>query len=144
MSEERNIDPFSILILVLSVIAIVTELIGPFAGFYLGGSEYRYSCLDCGYYTTVDLILQYVIIILFVLQIVIALNELLPNKFIPIDITKFGIYLAILSWVFAIIGLASFGIAYMAFDWWPELGFYGMVVGGLLNTILFFLQQRNK
>ena len=144
MSEERNIDPFSILILVLSVIAIVTELIGPFAGFYLGGGYYRWSCLDCGYSTPLDYALQIIIIILFVIQIVIALNELLPKPFIPMDVTKFGIYLALLSWVFAIIGLASFGIAYMAFEWWPELGFYGMVVGGVLNTILFFLQQRNK
>jgi len=34
MSEERNIDPFSLLILVLSIVAIITEIIGPFAGFY--------------------------------------------------------------------------------------------------------------
>ena len=144
MSEERNIDPFSLLILVLSIIAIVTEIIGPFAGFFLGGYSYRYSCLDCGYSTTVDLILQYLIIILFVIQIIIALNELLPNKFIPMDVTKYGMYLAILTFIFAIIGLASFGIAYGSFEWWPELGFYGIVVGSLLNAILFFLQQRNK
>ena len=144
MSEERSIDPFSILILVLSVIAIVTEIIGPFAGFYLGGGNYRYSCLDCEYSTGLDYALQFIIIILFVIQIIIALNELLSTKFIPMDITKYGMYIAILSWVFAIIGLASFGITYAFYEWWPELGFYGLLVGGLLNTILFFLQQRNK
>jgi len=144
MSEERNIDPFSLLILVLSIIAIVTELIGPFAGFYLGGYGNRYSCLNCEYSTGVDLILQYIILILFVIQIIIALNELLPNKFIILDVTKYGMYLAILTWIFAIIGLASFGITYSSNEWWPELGFYGTVVGGVLNTILFFLQQRNK
>ena len=58
MSEQRNIDPFSLMILVLSVIAIITEIIGPFAGFYLGGYGNRYSCLDCGYSTGVDLALQ--------------------------------------------------------------------------------------
>jgi len=144
MSEERSIDPFSLLILVLSIIAIVTEIIGPFAGFYLGGGNYRYSCLDCGYSTGIDLILQYIILILLVIQIVIALNELLPSKFIPLDVTKYGMYLSILTWIFAIIGLASFGIAYGDYEWWPELGFYGIVVGGLLNTILFFLKERNK
>jgi uncharacterized Tic20 family protein len=144
MSEERNIDAFSILILVLSVIAIVMEIIGPFAGFYLGGSEYRWSCLDCEYSTSLDYTLQIIIIILFVIQIIIALNELLPNKFIPMDVTKFGVYIAILTWVFALIGLASFGITYAFYEWWPDLGFYGIVVGGILNTILFFLQQRNK
>jgi len=144
MSEERNIDPFSLLILVLSIIAIVTELIGPFAGFYLGGSSYRWSCLDCEYSTGVDLILQYIILILLVIQVIIALNELLPKKFIPLEVNKYGMYLAILTWIFAIIGLASFGITYGNYEWWPELGFYGIVVGGLLNTILFFLKERNK
>ena len=144
MSEERNIDPFSLLILVLSIIAIVTEIIGPFAGFYLGGSEYRWSCLDCEYSTGVDIILQYIILILLVFQIIIALNELVPNKFIPLDVNKYGMYLAIITWIFAIIGLASFGINYSVYEWWPELGFYGIVVGGLLNTILFFLKERNK
>jgi len=79
-----------------------------------------------------------------VIQIIIALNELLPNKFIPKDVTKYGMHLAILTWILAIIGLASFGITYSLYEWWPELGFYGTVVGGVLNTILFFLQQRNK
>ncbi len=144
MSEERNIDPFSLLILVLSIIAIITEIIGPFASFFLGGYSYRYSCLNCEYSTPVDFILQYLILILFVIQIIIALNELLPNKFIPLDVTKYGMYLAILTWIFAIIGLASFGITYGVYEWWPELGFYGTVVGGVLNTILFFLYQKNK
>jgi Na+-transporting NADH:ubiquinone oxidoreductase subunit NqrE len=144
MSEERNIDPFSLLILVLSIIAIITEIIGPFAGFYYSGYGNRFSCLYCEYYSFVDLILQYLILILFAIQIIIALNELLPNKFIPKDVTKYGMYLAILTWIFAIIGLASFGITYSSNEWWPELGFYGTVVGGVLNTILFFLYQKNK
>ena len=144
MSEERNIDPFSLLILVLSIIAIVTEIIGPFAGFYYSGYGNRFSCLDCEYSTGVDIILQYIILILLVFQIIIALNELVPNKFIPLDVNKYGMYLAILTWIFAIIGLASFGITYGAYEWWPGLGFYGTVVGGILNTILFFLYQKNK
>jgi hypothetical protein len=144
MSDETKIDPFSLFILILSVIAIVMELIGPFAGFYLGGYGSRYSCLGCSYSTGVDLALQILVIILFVLQIVIALNELLPNKFLPFDIAKYGMYIAITCIVFTIIGLAAFGITYSWYDWWPELGFYGLVVGGILNTILFFLKQRIK
>ncbi len=144
MSEERNIDPFLLFILILSVIAIILEIIGPFAGFYLGGYGNRYSCLGCGYSTGVDLALQIIVLILFVIQIVIALNELLPNKFIPMDVIKYGMYIAITSIAFTVIGLAAFGIAYSWYEWWPELGFYGLVIGGVLNTILFFLRQRNK
>ena len=144
MPEERNIDPFSLMILVLSIIAVITVIIGPFASFFYGGYGYRNSCLNCEYSTPVDLILQYLILTLFGIQIIIALNELLPNKFIPKDVTKYGMHLATLTWIFAIIGLTSFGITYSSYEWWPELGFYGTVVGGVLNTILFFLQQRNK
>jgi hypothetical protein len=144
MSSERNIDFFSGLILILSIIALVTLLIGPFAGFYLGAGNYRYSCLNCEYWTIGDLISQILIIALLILQIIIALNELLPNKFISRDLTNIGLSFALLTFFFSLIGLISFGVAYSDYEWWPELGFYGTVVGGLLNTILFYLKKRNK
>jgi hypothetical protein len=144
MSSERNIDLFSGFVLILSIIALIMLFIGPFAGFYLGGGNYRYSCLDCEYSTILDFISQIIIIALFILQIIIALNELLPSKFISKDMTRIGLYLAILTFVFALIGLSSFGIEYASYEWWPELGFWGAIVGGLLNSILFFLKQKNK
>ena len=143
MSEERNIDVFSALILIFSILAIILEIIGPFAYFYLGGGNYRYSCLDCEYSTGLDYTMQILAIILLVIQIIIALNELVPNKFIKMDVTKYGMVLAILTLLFAIIGIASFGIVYAFYEWWPDLGFYALLIGGLINTILFFLKQRN-
>jgi len=144
MSEERNIDIFSVLILILSIIAIVLVAIGPFAGFYYGGYGDRYSCLGCEYWTAGDLIAQIFILILFIIQVVIALNNLLPKKFISIDLTKYSLYIAITTFALAIIGLISFGTTHIGDEWWPELGFYGSVVGGFLNTILFFLKQKSK
>jgi hypothetical protein len=144
MSEERKIDIFSGLVLIISIIAMVMVFIGPFAEFYLGGGNYRRSCLDCEYSTVMDYISQILIIVFLILQIVIALNELLPNKFISKDMTKVGLSLAVLTFVFALIGLTSFGIEYAYYEWWPELGFYGSIVGGLINTVLFFLKQKNK
>ena len=144
MSSERNIDFFSGLILILSIIALVLLLIGPFAGFYYTGYGNRYSCLGCEYYTDVDLTSQIIILILLILQIVISLNELLPNRFISKDMTMIGLILAILTFSFALIGLISFGVYYSEFDWWADLGFYGTLVGGLLNAILFFLKKRNQ
>jgi len=108
MSEDRSVDVFSVLILIFSIIAIILEIIGPFAGFYLGGGQYRYSCLDCEYSTGIDYAMQILAIILLVIQIIIALNELIPNKFIKMEVTKYGMILAILTLVFAIIGIASF------------------------------------
>ena len=66
------------------------------------------------------------------------------KKFISIDLTKYSLYIAITTFALAIIGLISFGVVHIGDEWWPELGFYGSVVGGFLNTILFFLKQKNK
>jgi hypothetical protein len=144
MSSQRSINPFSVLILFISIVAIILELIGPFAGFYLGGGYgSRFSCLDCEYSTVGDYILQILSIIIFIIIIIIALNDLLPKKFITKDLTKFGFLLSIIAIIFAIAGLASFGIYYAAYDWWPEQGFYAIFVGGILNTIFFYLKQKN-
>ncbi len=67
-----------------------------FAGFYYGGYGARYSRLGFEYWTTGDLIAQIFILILFIIQVVIALNNLLPKKFISIDLTKYSLYIAII------------------------------------------------
>ncbi|MFX1496595.1 MAG: hypothetical protein ACFFBH_03620 [Promethearchaeota archaeon] len=148
MSVERRIDIFSALISTLSIIALIMVIIGPFAGtFNFGYGYYYYSCLYCENWTTIDLITQIFIIILLILQFLIALNELLPKKIISNDLTMIGIIMAGLTWTLALIGLASFGIWWgfiNDFEWWPELGFYGSLVGGILNMILFILKFKNK
>ena len=144
MSSERKIDPFAIMILILSILGIVLLAPFEFAAFDLGGGYIRFSCLTCEYATAGDLVAQIFIIILLIIQIVIALNELLPNRFIDKDLDKIGIGLAGLTFLFAIIGIASFGIAYSSYEWWPELGAYASIVVGILNGLLFFLKDRNK
>ena len=144
MSSQRNVNPFSILILFISILAIILEIIGPFAGLYLGGGYYnRYSCLDCEYSTVGDYIFQILSIIIFIIIVIIALNDLLPKKFITRDLTKIGFLLSLITIIFAVAGLSSFGIAYSEYDWWPEMGFYAIIIGGILNTIFFYLKQKN-
>ena len=117
MSAERKIDPFAVMILILSILGIILLAPFDFAAFDLGGGNIRYSCLTCEYATPVDLASQIFIIILLIIQIVVALNELLPNRFIDKDLDKIGIGLAGLTFLFAIIGIASFGIAYSSYEW---------------------------
>lgn len=144
MSSERNIDMFSGLVLLLSFIALIMVIIGPFAYAWIGGNTYYYSCLDCENSTIGDYFSQIVIIILLILQIVISINEFLPNKFIKKDTTKYGLYLAGLTLIFTIIATTSFGIGYIAYDWWPDIGFYGPLVAGILNTLFFYFKLKNK
>ena len=83
-------------------------------------------------------------LILLITQVIVVLNDLVPKRFIKMDLDKLGIVLAFFTIIFAIIGLASFGAEYSEFEWWPSEGFYGGIIAGLLNTILFFLKSRNK
>ncbi|MEJ2251820.1 MAG: hypothetical protein P8Y70_10595 [Candidatus Lokiarchaeota archaeon] len=147
MSTERKINPFSVIILVIGIIGLIMVLIGPFAGFYLTGpyAGNRYSCLfGCEYWTTADLIAQIIIIIFLLLQIFFAVNDLLPNKIIDKNFDKLGLVSALIIILFAIIGIAAFGIYYSEFYWWAESGFYGGIVAGIINMILFFLKIKNK
>ena len=143
-SAERNIDLFSGLVLILSIIALVMLLIGPFGYLDIGGGTYRYSCLSCEYSTIGDYTSQIFILILLILQIIIAVNELLPNKFISRDMTQFGLLSALMVFGFSLIGLISFGVTYDAYYWGVDIGFYGPIVAGLINTILFYLKHKNK
>ncbi len=144
MSSERNIDPFAVIILVLSFIGLILLAALDFAAFALNGSGTRWSCLTCEYSTPVDLAAQVIILILLILQIIIALNDLLPNRFIEKDLNQIGMILAGLTILFFIIGIASFGIAYSEYEWWLETGGWGVIIAGTLNAILFYLKFRNK
>lgn len=148
MSLERKIDPFAALILVISILGIILMLIGPYAGLYYENyySGNRYSCLlGCEYSTAGDIVAQVFILILLIIQIIIVANDLIPNKFIEKDLDKYGMLLAVVTILFAIIGIASFGAAYDAdYDWWLELGAYTGIIVGILNTILFFLKSKNR
>ncbi|MBY9003641.1 MAG: hypothetical protein KGD73_06690 [Candidatus Lokiarchaeota archaeon] len=144
MSSERNVDMFSGLVLILSIIALVMLIIGPFAGTWQGGNIYWYSCLDCENSTIGDYTSQIFILILLIFQIIIAVNELLPKKLISRDMTLFGLLIAIMIFGFSLIGLISFGVYYDYAEWWVDIGFYGPVVAGVINTILLYLKHKNK
>ncbi len=144
MSAERKIDIFSGLILLLSFIAFIMVIIGPFAYAFIGGYTYYYSCLDCENSTPGDYSSQIFILVLLILQIIIAINELLPNKFIKKDTTKYGLFIAFLTLLFTIVGIVSFGTAYIAYDWWADIGFYGPLVAGILNILFSYFKLKNK
>jgi len=149
MSSERNIDVYAALILVISIIGLILIAAFAFAGLYYTGPPSpgnRYSCLfGCEYWTVGDLIAQIFMIIFLILQIVIVINELVPKRFIEKDLTKYGLGLAALTILMVIIGIASFGVTYdPLYNWWPETGFYGGIIAGIINTILFFLKYRSK
>ena len=84
------------------------------------------------------------VLILLIAQIIIALNDLLPNRFVKKNLDLYGVILSVLTIIFVIIGIGAFAAAYPQFDTWPETGFYGGIIAGIVNTLLFFLKYRNK
>lgn len=145
MSEERKIDAFAIIILIISLVGLILMLVTDFAGTYTVG--YRYSCLlGCEYSTGVDLTMQIFMVILLIAQIVWAINELLPEKFIPFkNLDLMGLVLAASTVLFAVIGIGAFGIYYGlfgGFNWWAEAGFYGGFIAGIINAVFYFLRYK--
>ncbi|MFX1418209.1 MAG: hypothetical protein ACFE9N_04725 [Promethearchaeota archaeon] len=142
MSSERKIDVFAALVLVISIIGIILLATQYFASLYIG--VYRHSCLDCEYATPGDLTSQILILIFLIIQIIVALNDLIPKRFIQRDLSLYGMGLAIFTILFSIIGIVAFGTYYDYAEWWPDTGFYASIIAGIVNTILFFLKFRNK
>jgi len=147
MSSERKVDASAIMILIISLIGIILIAATTFAGFYYIGYGNRFSCLDCEYYTDVDYAAQIIMIILFIVQIVLAINELVPKRFLNFEkLDIIGLILSGIIIFFAIIGIGAFGIRWgliEGFEWWPEAGFYGSFVAGIINAIFYFLRFRN-
>jgi hypothetical protein len=145
MSEERKIDAFAIIILIISLVGLILLLVTDFAGVYVGA--YRYSCLiDCGYWTVTDFTMQIFMVILLIAQMVWSINELLPEKFLPFkNLNLIGLILATATSLFAVIGIGAFGIYYGllgGYNWWAETGFYGGFVAGIINAVFYFLRYK--
>jgi protein-S-isoprenylcysteine O-methyltransferase Ste14 len=130
----------------ISLIGIILLLTTEFAGFYLTGyySGYRYSCLTCDYATPGDRIAIISGILLLSIQLVIAINAILPTPFLKKDLMGIIFVFGILTIVVMIIGLIAFAITYGEFEWWVETGFWGGVGAGLINTVLGLLIKKSR
>jgi len=139
-----RLDPYSVIIFVLSLIGLVLVASTNFAGFWLENyyTGSRYSCLTCEYSTEADRAAIILVILLLLGQIAISLNDLLPNKFLPENVTRLGIFFAASTLLLTIIGGVAFFISYSEYDVWLETGFYTGALAGLINSILFFLKGK--
>jgi len=139
-----RLDPYSVIIFVLSLIGLVLVASTNFAGFWLENyyTGSRYSCLTCEYSTEVDRAAIILVILLLLVQIAISLNDLLPNKFLPENISRLGIFLAASTLLLTIIGGVAFSVSYSEYDSWLETGFYAGALAGLINSVLFFLKGK--
>ena len=148
MARDLKVDPFAIVILIISFIGFILLVATPFAGLYYNDGFYsgeRFSCFSCGYNVGGDVAMQAIVLILFIVQMVIAINELVPKKFINFEkMNLIGMALAGATILFTIIGLAIFGGFYEfapnVWNWWPSTSFYGGLVGGIINLIMFILK----
>ena len=128
----------------LSFIGLILLVTQSFAGFYLTGYGNRWSCFACDYTTAGDLAAQIIILIALIIQIIIALNDLAPKRFIDKDLEVIGLLLNVIIIIMVIAGYLAFMITYFEYDSWPATGFYAGIVVGILNTILFYLKYKNK
>lgn len=126
-----------LLVLVLSATGGIMLLASSFGGLYYNDGYIqgeRYACLGCDYNAsfTIAAILGGGIPLL--ACAVIAVNELLPARFIKPDLTMLAIILAFVATGLVIAGGIDFGVIYDSYsyasDWWLDAGFYGGVIAG--------------
>ena len=148
MSNSSTItttNPYSIVILVFSILGVLSLVFFDFGGIYISGyySGYRSICLLCEYSTgLVDLTIILATLLL-IGQFLISLNDLVTEKFLPEVLPKRGFLLAIATLIMIIFGGLVLLVGYSEYEWWFETGFYGGFVAGLVNSILFYLKEKS-
>ncbi len=140
---------FAILIAVLSLVGMILLFATDFAAFWTYSGP-RYSCLaGCEYGAPSGVDTAGIIIgaVLLILQLILALNAMLPTPFLKkLPGMKLIPLLGIVTIAMMVMGIAAFGGYWSEFDveWWPEAAFYGGLIAGVLNTLLAVLSSRMK
>lgn len=146
MSEETQEVPISVFyigLLIVNLIAGILILATDFGGFY--------------YYTGTLRIWEYVnllnpigapiiivVVICFFYSVFFALMKLLKKEeYIPKNGFNIGYYLSFAALILVVLGtIAVVIIGLDATEWWFDAGFYGGIIGGLLNFILYLLIKK--
>ena len=142
--EKKRV--FSLTIVGLSLIAIILLLTTEFGGFWLTGyyTGERYSCLFCEYGSFFDKIIIVLLIILFIGQGAISLNNVLPQKYLPQKLETIGMISAGVTAFLTIEGGIAIAIEFSVYwEWWLDTAFYAALITGLVNFILFFILRKN-
>ena len=144
-STATTANPYTIVILVFSILGFLSLVFFDFGGIYIYGyySGYRSICFLCEYSTGLVDLAIFLAGLLLLGQILISLNELVTEKFLPEALSEKGFLLAISTLVIIIFGGLVLLVGYSEYDWWFETGFYGGFVAGLVNSILFYLKEKS-
>ncbi len=138
---------FTILVAIFSLVGIILLFADYFGGFWYGYySSARYSCLSgCEYYTPGDLAAQILGVILLALEMLFAINNLIPKPFLKKLIgMKVILLLGLLTVIMMTVGAITFGVTYAVTEVWFGAGFYGGLFAGILITVLAILSLRLK
>jgi hypothetical protein len=147
MDTPEKKQVFSLTILGLSFIAIILLLTTDFGGFWLTGyyTGERYSCLFCEYGSFFDKIIIVLLIILLAGQGAIALNSVLPKKFLQQKLEILGMISAGATVFLTIVGGIAIAIEFGDYwEWWLGTAFYTGLIAGIVNFGLYFLLHKNR
>ncbi len=134
---------FTLIVLVLSGLGLGLLLGAPFAGLYTGGGLVKqYAGLAYGNNASFTIAAIIIGAVLFGIQAVIALNELLPKRIFKQNLMMLALLLAFGTLGVVIAGGINFGAWALGKNWWFEGGFVMGLLASAANAviILFFIK----
>jgi hypothetical protein len=134
--------------LIFSVVGAILLFATPFAGF--NGSNYYLGVYIWGGiganttgYGAIFILMGVMLLVCFI----IALVALWDADKIPFErYRELCFLLTFAVFIMSIIGLIAFGVEMdnMDYWWWPDAGFYGGAIGGLISALFFFMVYRES
>ena len=133
---------------IFSLVGGILLLATPFCGF--NGSNYYlgvYIWGEIGATTEGYGAIFILMAIMLIISAIIALIAIWDSDKIPFERYKVICFLLTLAvFIMSIIGLIIFGVEMeeLEYWWWPDAGFFGGAIGGLIATLFFYMVYRES
>ena len=127
--------------LILSVVAIILVIFTDWGGYYYGGYYYEewgwvYLFTRAGFFL-LSLCIAIFSFVAYISYLGLRTPERLSDRLI-----LYGLLGSIIIVIVNLFGLIIFGIMVSDSDWWMDAAFYASFIGGLLNSIFFYLIRK--
>ena len=135
----------SIGILISSIIGFLSLAFLELGGFSLSEySGFNSICLLCASTSPAFRGIIFIAVLALFVQVLIGISYFIPQKFLPSILANRGIILASITLGFTLLGGFAIATVYDIFTWWLGVGFYGGLIAGITNVILFYIKRRKK
>ncbi len=134
---------YLVIAFVFSLIGSILVLVADFAY----GYRYGYYVESWFWINSGTAIYGAIVILMGILLLtssIISILGFVKPEIIPKIVVLIGMILALVVVIISALGIGVIAIEFGDYDWGPEAGFYGAIIGGILTALFLFLAWREK